>query len=171
MTRDNAIEVSQEVRGQGTWIHVEGELDHDGCEQVAPVLLQAEGEGTVVLDVSGVTFVSSEGIGLVLRAYRKLKEEKRTLLLGGLRRHVRKSFEIVGAFTVVPEWGEDLSHDEAELLLSKTWDGEITAIEADRLVAHLKLCPKCIRKGLEMGRVLRRIDQCLKREREDRGGS
>ena len=97
------IDARSEIRGEETWIHVEGELDHDGCGQVAPVLLRAEGAGPVVVDMSGVTFVSSEGIGLMLRAHRKRREEGRTLLLSGLRPHIRRSFEIVGVFEVVPE--------------------------------------------------------------------
>jgi anti-sigma B factor antagonist len=98
------IVASCETRGQETWIHLEGELDDEGCEQVAPVLLHAEGAGTVVVDMSGVTFVSSQGIGLMLQTYRKLKEEGRTVRLRGLRPHIRKSFAIVGVFAVVPEW-------------------------------------------------------------------
>jgi len=98
------IVASCETRGQETWIHLEGELDHDGCEQAAPTLLQAEGAGPVVVDMSGVTFVSSEGIGLMLQAHRKLRGEGRTLFLRGLRPHIRRSFEIVGVFQVVPEW-------------------------------------------------------------------
>jgi stage II sporulation protein AA (anti-sigma F factor antagonist) len=165
------IVASCETRGEQTWIHLEGEFDHEGCEQVAPVLLRAGGAGTVVVDMSRVTFVASEGIGLVLRAHRKLREQGRTLLLRGLRPHIRRSFEIVGVFKVVPEWNDDLSHDEAELLMSKTWDGEITSAEADRLVAHLQHCRECARKGLEMGRLLQRIDQSLKRRREEGGPS
>jgi anti-anti-sigma factor len=106
------IVASYETRGEETWIHLEGELDHEGCGQAAPILLQMEKAETVVLDMSGVTFISSEGIGLVLRAHRKLKAEGRTLLLRGLRRHVRKSFEIVGVFAVVPEWRDAGGGDE-----------------------------------------------------------
>jgi anti-sigma B factor antagonist len=167
----SGIVASSETRGEQTWIRLQGELDHEGCKQAAPVLLQAGGAGTVVLDMSGVTFVSSEGIGLVLRAHRKLREEGRTLLLRGMRPHVRKTFEIVGVFTVVPEWGDELSHDDAELLISKTWDGEITAVEAERLSVHLQQCPECARQAEETSRLLRRIDQCLKRAREERGSS
>ena len=47
-------------RGEETWIHLEGELDHDGCEQVAPVLFQAERAGPVVVDMRGVTFASAK---------------------------------------------------------------------------------------------------------------
>jgi anti-anti-sigma factor len=97
-------DASCEIRGEETWIHVEGELDHDGCEQVAPVLLRAEGAGPVVVEMSGVTLASSEGIGLMLHAHRKRREEGRTLLLCGLRPHIRRIFEIVGVFEVVPEW-------------------------------------------------------------------
>jgi len=46
-----------------------------------------------------------------------------------------------------PERRDDLSHDEAELLMSKTWDGEVTSVEADRLVAHLQHCRESPGKG------------------------
>ena len=160
-----------ETREQETWIHLEGELDHEGCEQVAPVLLRAKGAGPVVVDMSGVTFVASQGIGLMLQTYRTLQKEGRTLLLRGLRPHIRRSFEIVGVFTVVPEWGDELLHDDAELLISKVWDGAVTAIEAERLSVHLQHCSDCARNAEEMSRLLPRINQCLKREREERGPS
>ena len=98
------MDASREIRGEETWIHLEGELDHDGYQQVAPVLLHADGAGAVVVDMSGVTVVSSQGIGLMLHARRTLLEEGRTLFLRGLRPHIRRSFEIVGVLEVVPEW-------------------------------------------------------------------
>ena len=61
-----------------------------------------------------------------------------------------------------------LSHEEAELLISKTWDGEITAAEAELLSLHLPHCPECAKSAEEMGRLLARVDACVKRERQDR---
>jgi anti-sigma B factor antagonist len=100
----NGIAASREDRAKETWIHLEGELDNEGCDQVAPILGSASGLNTVVVDMTGVTFVSSMGIGLLLRAHRELRAQGRSLLLHGLRPHIRKSLELVGALRVIPEW-------------------------------------------------------------------
>jgi anti-sigma factor RsiW len=60
-----------------------------------------------------------------------------------------------------------LSHADAELLISKAWDGEITATEAELLSLHLQHCPQCAMTAEEMSRVLARLDYCLKRGQED----
>jgi anti-sigma B factor antagonist len=100
----NGTAASREDRANETWVHLEGELDHEGCDQVAPALLSADGLQTVVVDMTGVTFVSSVGIGLLLRAHRELRAQGRSLLLHGLRPHIRKSLELVGALRIIPEW-------------------------------------------------------------------
>ena len=63
---------------------------------------------------------------------------------------------------------QELTHEQAELLISKTWDGEITAPEAERLSLHLQHCPNCALSAEEMSRLLARVDSCVKRERQDR---
>jgi hypothetical protein len=60
-----------------------------------------------------------------------------------------------------------LTHDEAQLLISKAWDGEVTAREADLLTSHLQQCKACAQSGEEMARVLKRIDDCLKLRRDE----
>jgi hypothetical protein len=62
---------------------------------------------------------------------------------------------------------DQLTHDEAQLLISKAWDGEVTAREADLLTLHLQHCKACAESGTEMARVLRRIDYCLKLRRDE----
>ncbi len=104
MSGDSAgIAASCEIRGTETWVRLEGELDNDGCDEVAPVFQNTAcgRSDAVVVDMSGVTLVSSKGIGLLIKTQRELHEQGRTLMLHGLRPHIRKSFELVGALRVI----------------------------------------------------------------------
>ncbi|MHC4550301.1 MAG: STAS domain-containing protein [Planctomycetota bacterium] len=87
-------------------VRVAGELDHEGCEEIAEAFAQATagGPGEVVVDLSGVTFVSSQGIWMMLQTYRQLGAQGRNLQVRGMRPHIYKVFETVGVFRAIPEW-------------------------------------------------------------------
>ena len=87
-------------------IRLEGELDHDGCEEVDAAFREATANGPqdVVVDMSDVTFVSSQGIWMMLQAHARLKDEGRVLQVRGMRPHISRVFETVGVFRAVPEW-------------------------------------------------------------------
>ncbi|MHC4137566.1 MAG: STAS domain-containing protein [Planctomycetota bacterium] len=87
-------------------IRLEGELDHDGCEEVDAAFREATADVSknVVVDMSEVTFVSSQGIWMMLQAHARLKDEGRVLQVRGMRPHIFKVFETVGVFRAVPEW-------------------------------------------------------------------
>ena len=74
------MEVSAKYEGQQLEFQLSGELDHHGAKGLLDCL-EREIERTVpmslVLDFSGVTFMDSSGIAVVLRCY------KRTAELGG----------------------------------------------------------------------------------------
>jgi len=89
-------------------IFLEGELDHETCETIGSAWrdLLSSAAGTVVVEMGAVTFVSSQGIGLLLQARAQLKRDNRELLVHGLRPHVRKAFDTVGVFKAAPEWDD-----------------------------------------------------------------
>lgn len=91
---------------EGRHFFLDGELDHEACDQIAAPFRDAvaEAKGTVVVDLAKVPFVSSKGIWLLLEARSKLKREGRKMLVRGLNPHVRKTFETVGVFKAAPEW-------------------------------------------------------------------
>jgi anti-anti-sigma factor len=88
-------------------IRLEGELDHDGCEEVDAAFREATAnvsQDRVLVDMSEVSFVSSQGIWMMLQAHARLKEQGRALHVRGMRPHIAKAFETVGVFRAVPEW-------------------------------------------------------------------
>jgi len=88
-------------------IRLEGELDHDGCEEVDAAFREATADVSkdrIVVDMSEVTFVSSQGIWMMLQAHARLKEQGRALQVRGMRPYIAKVFETVGVFRAVPEW-------------------------------------------------------------------
>jgi anti-anti-sigma factor len=64
-------------------VHVRGELDLSTCEQVETALAKAEGANppTLVLDLSGVSFMDSTGVRTLLQADSRARRDGRRLLL------------------------------------------------------------------------------------------
>jgi anti-sigma B factor antagonist len=83
-------------RGDDTVIVVSGELDL----QTAPALrervdsLVAEGSRSIVLDLAGVSFLDSSGLGALLGIRREITSSGGTLALQDLQPSVRKIFAI-----------------------------------------------------------------------------
>jgi len=90
----------------GRLIRLEGELDHDGVEEIAAAFKEAVGGGPndVIVDMGAVSFVSSQGIWMILRTHKQLASSGRTMHVRNLRPHVYRVFDTVGVFKAVPEW-------------------------------------------------------------------
>jgi len=56
----------------------------------------AAGQGEVIVDLSGVTFIDSQGLNVLLRAYKALSPEGRELCLRSPRPQARKALEVSG---------------------------------------------------------------------------
>jgi len=86
--------ISWEDRDGARWIALEGELDHEGCALVRERFGSAvrEGEGDVVVVLEGVTFLSSMGVGMLLRARETLEKQGRRLYQDP-RRQVLRALE------------------------------------------------------------------------------
>ena len=93
----------------GRLIHLEGELDHEGVEEIVDAFNEAVGGAAdrVTVDMGGVSFVSSQGIWLMLQTHKQLAGEGRVMHVRNFRPHVHRVFDTVGVFKAVPEWRED----------------------------------------------------------------
>ena len=81
--------ISQEPDGT---IKLCGKL-HDAHTQTARDILGALTESTT-LDFSELIYISSSGLGLLLKAQKKLEETGHSLTLTGMSRHVRELFAV-----------------------------------------------------------------------------
>ncbi len=56
----------------------------------------------VVIDASGVTYMSTAGLRVFLRIWQDLKKENRTLHICALRPYIQQVFEIIGFNQIIP---------------------------------------------------------------------
>jgi stage II sporulation protein AA (anti-sigma F factor antagonist) len=75
-------------------VRVAGEVDLDTAEQLAAGLGACH--GTVVVDLAGVTFIDSSGLGTLVRARNRLTSEGGGLLVAEPTERVRRLFELTG---------------------------------------------------------------------------
>jgi anti-anti-sigma factor len=81
------------LRGQTVVIPV-GEIDQDSRDVLRDVLARCEGD--VIIDLAGVPFVGSAGIGVIVSQRKRLEATGGTLHLRHSREITRRAFEAVG---------------------------------------------------------------------------
>ncbi|TDT50802.1 anti-sigma F factor antagonist [Fonticella tunisiensis] len=94
-----------------------GELDHHSAERVRIKIdnkIDELGVKNLILDFSGVNFMDSSGIGVVIGRFRKVSEWGGKVAIVNLASPVKKVFELGGLFKIIKEY-RDI--DEAVLNL------------------------------------------------------
>ena len=89
------------VTGNGRELtaRISGEVDHHGAREIMEELdreIDAALPGRLALDLSGVTFMDSSGIGLVMGRYRLMQELGGELRVTGVPSHIRKVMRLSG---------------------------------------------------------------------------
>ena len=93
------LRLSKDADGQTVRVHPAGSLDSTTAPTLERELtpLVAGSLKVLVLDMEGVTFVSSAGIRVILAARKQMADRKGSLLIANLQPPVAKAFEIVRA--------------------------------------------------------------------------
>ncbi|WP_405982154.1 STAS domain-containing protein [Streptomyces sp. NBC_00158] len=94
------IDLKTAVRSDGdVGVTLAGELDFHTAGQVEPRLteLAASGRHSLVLDLTGISFCDSAGIGLFLRVHHRCHSAGTRLRLRGVPPLVAKSMRVLGA--------------------------------------------------------------------------
>lgn len=96
---------------------VEGELDLSTAPRLKWLLVDAleAGHSRIVLDLSGVTFIDSTALGVLVSVKRRLDDSGRLAIVCA-RPNVLKIFEFAGvdgAFAIFPTLEDALAHAEA----------------------------------------------------------
>lgn len=110
-------------------LRVDGRLDQDTCEafraELMPFVESAVSENAaLVLDLSGVEYVSSAGLRCFVIASRRMKAAKGRILVADLQPMVAEIFEI--------------SHFDALMDVHKTVRDALVAISAEAVAAYGK---------------------------------
>ena len=99
------MRVNWELRGSRLFLYLSGELDHHAAHQALVEIGAALEEHMplhCVLDLSGLTFMDSSGIAVVLGTYRRLKSYGGELSVARAPNHAAKVLTMAGVDRIVP---------------------------------------------------------------------
>jgi anti-sigma B factor antagonist len=107
----------RELDSRTSVCEVEGELDLSTAPRLKWLLVDAleAGHSRIVLDLSGVTFIDSTALGVLVSVKRRLGDSGRLAIVCA-RPNVLKIFEFAGvdgAFAIFPTLEDALAHAEA----------------------------------------------------------
>lgn len=91
--------------GRCLTLRLVGELDHAAAQTVMPGIEDAVEEylpRRCVLDLTGVSFMDSSGIAVILKTDRLLRQTGGTLALSGVPGQVRRVLDVAGLTKIVP---------------------------------------------------------------------
>ena len=98
------MELNAQKRGSKLMVQLSGELDHHSAEQtriMLDTLLKDVMVHELILDLSGMSFMDSAGLGVVLGRYRKLSMRGGKLIVKGMNASVDRIFRMSGLYAIV----------------------------------------------------------------------
>jgi len=88
-------------------VHLNGELDHHSAQEVRNRIddrLEREKIKKLIMDFSGVTFMDSSGIGVVIGRYKKLSANGGKVCVVNVKGTVNKVFELSGMYKIISSY-------------------------------------------------------------------
>jgi anti-anti-sigma factor len=85
-------------------VALHGEIDHDVRDALSEALLPRDGAAPlrIVMDLSGVTFMDSSGINVLVAAHRTAGDTEGWLRISGAQEPVLRVIELVGLDALIP---------------------------------------------------------------------
>lgn len=100
---------SMERNGSQLTVHISEELDHHMAAQISRMMDMQIEKGsirTLVFDFSGITFMDSSGIGMVMGRYRKMNFLGGRTFVTGIGTNVDRIFQMSGLYRIIPKYQE-----------------------------------------------------------------
>ena len=100
---------SMERKGSQLVLHIREELDHHIAGQISRMVdLQIEKGSvrTLIFDFSGITFMDSSGIGMVMGRHRKMSFLGGRTYVTGVGANVDRIFQMSGLYRIIPKYQE-----------------------------------------------------------------
>ncbi|PKG37916.1 STAS domain-containing protein [Psychromonas sp. Urea-02u-13] len=81
-----------------------GEMDADGCSKIRPDLeaVTQQTQIHIVLDISGISFIDSSGIGAIVFLFKRLKEQQRTMGIIGVQGQPKELMTLLRIDSAIP---------------------------------------------------------------------
>ncbi len=101
------MDIKFKKNNQGLVVYVYGELDEHNASSAKTVLdkllLDNLNSSHVVFDLSGLSFMDSTGIGLLIGRYKKLKQFNIPTYISGATASAEKVIELAGLYNIMPK--------------------------------------------------------------------
>lgn len=100
---------SLERQGSTLILHMSEELDHHMATQVSKIMDMQIEKGslkTLIFDFSGMTFMDSSGIGMVMGRYRKMSYLGGQTFVTGVAEEIDRIFSMSGLYRIIPRYEE-----------------------------------------------------------------
>jgi len=91
-------------RGGSVTARLEGELDHfsaDGVRAMLDGLTEDESVKYLILDMSGMTFMDSSGVGVIIGRYKRMAARGGGVRVCGMNRQVDRLLQLAGLYRIV----------------------------------------------------------------------
>lgn len=93
------MEVNTERVGHSLLVRISGELDHHTADHVRSIIdyeLDKEIAKNVVLNLKGLTFMDSSGLGVIMGRYRKITQNGGKLVACQINPQIKRVFDLSG---------------------------------------------------------------------------
>lgn len=107
--RNSMERFSLERNGSTLILHISEELDHHMAMQVSRTVDTQIEKGnlkTLIFDFTGMTFMDSSGIGMVMGRYRKMNFLGGQTYVSGIGDGVDRIFAMSGLYRIIPKYEE-----------------------------------------------------------------
>lgn len=98
-----------EVDGRTMIIHLGEDLDHHNAvyiREMADGFLEKYPIERIVFDFSGVEFMDSSGIGVIMGRYKQMSYVGGTVYVYGIGKNVDRIFQMSGLYKLVKQWNQ-----------------------------------------------------------------
>lgn len=88
-------------------IKIDGELDHHTAEEVRDQMDNVLGNPTIkhlILDMDGLVFMDSSGIGVIIGRYKTIASRKGKVCIINANPHIQKILEVSGLYKLMKEY-------------------------------------------------------------------
>lgn len=99
-----------ERNGSILTLHISEELDHHMAVQVSKTVDTQIEKGTIktlIFDFTGMTFMDSSGIGMVMGRYRKMNFLGGRTYVTGIGNSIDRIFSMSGLYHIIPKYKEE----------------------------------------------------------------
>ena len=98
------MKIAKEYHGNVLVVAAAGELDHHTAGALKGCIQEELAKGRVrnlVLDFTGLSFMDSSGLGVLLGRYKKLKAGGNSMYIKNANRQIEKVFDVSGIYKII----------------------------------------------------------------------